>query len=383
MTNFTAYAYIDTPARLLDLLPDLESASRLAIDTEADSLHSYFEKVCLVQLSFGGRHVIIDPLAPDMDLSPVVDILRRTPLVLHGADYDLRMLRQSFAFRPEAGIDDTMIAAQLLGYNQLGLAALVEGFFGYEMSKSGQKSNWSARPLPDKLMNYAVDDTRFLERLMDILLDQLRRLGREDWFRQSCEAVVKATAEDNEKDPEKIWRVKGHQTLDRRELAMLREVWRWREKEAAAADRPPFKIMGNPDLVKLAKWGASTQSTFIPDNLLKRRCSHASLEALKEALERGRTLPKEQWPAQRLAKGRPPSPDEKEREDKLRDETAAIAEKLKLDPAVIASRARLSRIASECPGSLEDIMAVGNLQEWQAVLLEPAVHKHCSEVGSS
>ena len=148
------------------LIQRIDTAERVALDTEADSLHNYFEKVCLVQLSFGGEHYLIDPLA-GLDLNGLSEVLADKPLILHGGDYDLRMLRASIGFRPRREVFDTMIAAQLLGLEQIGLAALTERFFAITIGKAGQKSDWSRRPLSENQLRYAVNDTRFLERLAD------------------------------------------------------------------------------------------------------------------------------------------------------------------------------------------------------------------------
>ncbi len=128
--------YIDTHSGLLDLISRLEEAPGIALDTEADSLHHYFEKVCLIQLAAGEENAIVDPLC-GMDLSPLLALLARKPLILHGADYDLRMMRLTFGFLPEGEVFDTMLAARLLGYAAFGLASLVERFFGVRLSKGG------------------------------------------------------------------------------------------------------------------------------------------------------------------------------------------------------------------------------------------------------
>ncbi|MFW6162445.1 MAG: ribonuclease D, partial [Planctomycetota bacterium] len=135
-------------------------------------------------------------------------------LVFHGADYDLRLMRSSFGFRPGGGVFDTMIAAQLLGHERLGLAALVEHYFGVELSKKGKRSNWSRRPLKPAQLRYASDDVRYLGGLADRLEADLRRLGRLEWHGQSCAAVVEATAQDRHQDARRVWRIKGLRGLD-------------------------------------------------------------------------------------------------------------------------------------------------------------------------
>ena len=147
-----------------------------------------------------------------------------------------------------------MIAAQLLGIEQIGLAALIERNFAMTIGKEGQKSDWSQRPLSEKQLQYAVNDTRYLESLADRLADELEAKGRLEWHRESCRAMVQASGRDNPRDPEDAWRLKGAGRLTRRQLAYLREVWRWRDGHARRFNRPPFKIFGNQQIFELIQW---------------------------------------------------------------------------------------------------------------------------------
>ena len=156
------YVYVRERAAMERLIQRIGAAERVAVDTEADSLHNYFEKVCLVQLSLGREHYLVDPLC-GLDLNGLLEALADKPLILHGGDYDLRMMRASMGFRPRREAFDTMIAAQLLGFEQIGLAALIERYFDITIGKAGQKSDWSRRPLSENQLRYAVNDTRFLE----------------------------------------------------------------------------------------------------------------------------------------------------------------------------------------------------------------------------
>jgi hypothetical protein len=112
-------------------------------------------------LSLRKQNFVVDPLA-EIDLGPMLAALAEKSLVLHGADFDLRLMRSSFGFRPQGEVFDTMLAAQLLGYERIGYAALVEQFTAVVLAKTGQKSNWARRPLTAEQLRYAADDTRFL-----------------------------------------------------------------------------------------------------------------------------------------------------------------------------------------------------------------------------
>ena len=115
------YVYVRETATLDALVQRMGMVERVALDTEADSLHNYFAKVCLIQLSFNNEHYLIDPLC-GLDLAEFLAALAEKRLILHGGDYDLRMLRASLGFSARQEIFDTMIAAQLLGFEEIGLA---------------------------------------------------------------------------------------------------------------------------------------------------------------------------------------------------------------------------------------------------------------------
>ena len=195
------------------------------MDTEADSLHAYPAKLCLLQFSIPGADVLVDPLA-DLDLAPLWDMLRGRELLLHGSDYDLRLLREHHSFVPHA-VFDTMIAARLLGVLKFGLQDLVSQTLGVALEKGPQKADWAQRPLTERMEAYARNDTRFLHPLVTKLREQLVALGRLAWCEESCAALVTECAVVPPPDPER-WRIKGAARLTRSEMAVLRELWLWR-----------------------------------------------------------------------------------------------------------------------------------------------------------
>ena len=179
---------ITSAPQLADLLKAIEPIERVAVDTEADSLHCYKEKLCLLQISIPERDVIVDPLA-DVDLAPLRDALASKEIVLHGADYDLRLLRRNLNFAP-AKIFDTVIAARMIGIREFSYAALVKRYFEVELAKGSQKAYWAQQPLSKKMAEYAVNDTRYLLGLTEHLEKELESRGRADWFWQSCKRAL-------------------------------------------------------------------------------------------------------------------------------------------------------------------------------------------------
>ena len=369
-----SYVYVREPAAMEALIERLGAAERVAVDTEADSLHNYFEKVCLIQLSLGEEHYIVDPLA-GLDLSGFLESLAAKPLILHGGDYDLRMMRASLGFRARREVFDTMIAAQLLGIEQIGLAALIERFFGVTIEKAGQKSDWSRRPLSEKQLSYATNDTRFLEAVADCLARELSERSRLEWHAESCRAMVESTGHDKSRDPDDAWRIKGTARLTRRQLAYLREIWHWRDEHARRANQPPFKVFGNQQILELITWAESHPSAPLQQGpKLPRNIRGSLLTTLEEALARAAEMSQAQWPApRRRERVDPPSAECLKRINALRGACAHIAKELGIAASTLAPKAALEAIARSRPRTVDEIMESGRLLRWQAELLQAHV----------
>jgi len=368
--------YVDTAEALHELTARLHGASRVAIDTEADSLHSYYEKVCLIQLAAEGEAYIVDPLA-GLDPSGLLEVMAAKPLLFHGADYDLRMLRASLGFRPQGEVHDTMVAAQVVGFEEFGLASLAQRFCGVTLTKSSRKADWSLRPLTPAQLAYAADDVRYLSAIADALIEEVRRLGRYHWYRESCERMVEATARDRSRDPENAWRIKGLKGISRQQLAFVRELWRWRESEAQSADRPPFMVLGNAQLRDLAVWAAAHPTASLADGpRLPRNCRGSRLHALERSIEHARQVPRSEWPQTRPGpQPSRPAGGPKQAVDTLMAECARIAADLGLAPPLLASRATLEAIVARLPRSANEILACSPMLPWQVELLAPAILK--------
>ena len=365
------YVYVRERAAMEALIERIGAAERVAVDTEADSLHNYFEKVCLIQLSLGEEHYLVDPLA-GLELGGFLEALAVKPLIVHGGDYDLRMMRASLSFRARREVFDTMIAAQLIGIEQIGLAALIERFFAVTIEKAGQKSDWSRRPLSEKQLSYAVNDTRFLEPLAECLARELSERGRLEWHVESCRAMVESTGRDKSRDPDDAWRIKGAGRLTRRQLAYLQEIWHWRDEHARRANQPPFKVFGNQQILELITWAESHPGVPLHQGpKLLRNIRGSVLTTLDEAIMRAAGIPQAQWPElRRRERGEAPSAECLERINALRDECARIAKELGITASTLAPKAALEAIARSRPQTVDEIMASGGLLRWQAELVQ-------------
>ena len=350
---------IDSDDKLAALLPRVRAADWLALDTEADSLHAYPEKLCLIQISLPGADELVDPLA-SLDLSPLLEALRGRDLILHGADYDLRLLRRAYGFVPES-VFETMLAARLLGFLEFGLTHLVKELLGVHLEKGPQTADWARRPLTQRMVNYARNDTYYLKPLADLLRARLREKGRLGWHQESCSRLVQDCAELRPTDPDQVWRVKGADRLERHGLAVLRELWNWRDHEALVANKPPYFILRHETLVALAD-AAAQGTTVLP--LLPPRLPARRREGVLAAIERALELPASDWPQRNRASGRRPDLDERRRCDALRHRRDRRAAELGIDPTLIASRATLSSLAMDWDKYQAELM------NWQRELLQ-------------
>jgi len=375
---------IATSAQLGKLLEKIARVDRVAVDTEADSLHCYREKLCLLQISLPVREVVagigdagpewrgpnagrehrfglqrdyvVDPLA-DVDLEPLCAALERKEIVLHGADFDLRLLRRGLNFSARR-IFDTVIAARLLGIREFSLAALVKRYFGVELGKGSQKANWGRRPLSARMIEYAINDTHYLLPLADCLESQLRERDQLDWLRQSCQRAIEQAAVERVRDEDELWRIRGSASLRGQEVAVLRALWQWRENEAEAADRPPFHILQNHELLNAA---TSFVSGSMPDY---KHFSSRRRQAFRQAARTAMRLPESEWPVMRRRFGTRPGRETVRRAEELRRRRDWAAKELDLEPSFIAPRNVIEAIATN------ETCATTLLVPWQQAALD-------------
>lgn len=370
-TRPPSYQLLDQPGSLPPLLHALENVDEVALDTEADNMFHYKTRVCLLQFLADGEVFLVDVLAPGLKLEPLWRLLAKKHLVMHGSDFDLRLLHDLCRFQPHS-LFDTMLAAQLLGLPRIGLASLLDQHFGVALDKDGQKANWSKRPLTEKLLNYAALDVWHLPALRDILKRELKKLGRLEWLEQQCRAQIQAGFAGFAPATEHDWRIGRSERLRGAGLTVLHAVWHWREAQAQRLDTPPFKVCGNQLLLKIAEAAESggSEATILASIHLGKR--HERLfPSLASAVRAGLARDPKSLPRR---PGRDPnhvslSQTEIEFQDRIRADRDRLAKKLEIDPTLIANRSQLAQIARH-PRKIGEI-----LLPWQAELLrhEPSL----------
>jgi ribonuclease D len=250
-----------------------------------------------------------------------------------------------------------VIAARLIGICEFSLAALVQRYFGIELAKGSQKANWAQRPLPKRMAEYAVNDTRYLLPMTERLEKELDSRNRMEWFRQSCQRALEQAAIDRERDVDEAWRISGAGALRGRASAVLRELWNWREKEAEAVDRPPFHILQNRELLDSAERFAVGESPDFKHFSDRRR------RAFREAAEHGMQTPEKDWPVRPRRSGTRATAEVVKRIEQLRRNRDHAAKDLQIESSFIAPRATLEAIAAD--QSRADALLV----PWQRELL--------------
>jgi ribonuclease D len=359
--------WIAGAGELTGLAQRARRAARVAVDTEADSLHSYFHKVCLIQLSFAGTHALIDPLAVGrVGLAPMAELLADPAVtkLFHGADYDLRVLDRDLGARA-VNVRDTQIAAQLLGLPQTGLAPLLAAELGVVLDKGHQRADWGQRPLPPELIAYAVADTAHLESLEARLARRLAELDRLAWWEEECAALEAIRWEAPAADELAFERVKGAGRLRGAARDRLAALYRWREERAAAADTPPFRILRAESMIALASEPPADLAALATVTGVGRGGARRIGADVLRVLAAPPAAP------ERLPRARPVVDRVREaRVKELRTVRDAAAAELRLDAGVLAPRAALEAVVDRRPTD-RDTLAGCLGRRWRAAALAP------------
>lgn len=334
--------YVDTPAALAELCADLRGGDWLALDTEFIREKTYYPQLCLIQIANDAHIACIDPLAL-ADLEPLWQLLYDPAVtkVLHAAQQDLEiftLLRGT----PPTPLFDTQIAATLLGQGeQVGYANLVQALLGVELDKSQVRTDWSRRPLSPAQLTYAADDVRHLRAIYHRQHEELIERGRLVWLAEDFTTL--ADPERYRVDPDKAWtRLKGAGRLKPRQLAVLRALAAWREREAMRRDRPRRWIVDDNLLIDLARLQPTDEQQL---NRLRgldgeRRRRHG--ETLLAVIAEARDTPADEWP--NPERSQPLSLEQEALVDALQSLVKLCAAEHQVSPGSLAGRRELEQL---------------------------------------
>ncbi len=363
--------FLDTPESTARFLREISTARELAVDTEGASFHRFVDRIYLLQISTRDRSAIIDPLAvPQLDGLGALMEREDVEVVFHDADYDLRLLRQDYGWEV-VRVFDTRVAAQLLGIRAFGLAALLERYFGVKLEKKYQRADWSLRPLTQGMLDYAAQDTMHLLDLRDRMRDDLERAGRLAWAEEEF-AIVQNVRWAPDEAGLAFLRIKGTRDLNRRELAVFRELVHWRDGVAAELDRATFRVVGNEPLLELARRRPTVRQELsqvkgMPRGILEQRGGE-----ILEAIARGQAVPEAELPRFPKARRWERDPDFDVRVSALKTARDAVAQRLDMDPGVVCAKDRIEAVARRNPLTQAELEEVTELRRWQCAVLGEA-----------
>jgi ribonuclease D len=363
------YEYIDTPEGLSGAIQRLRQARVLGVDTEAAGYHRYLDRLSLVQVSSPDENLLIDPLALP-DLSALGPVLADPEIekVFHDADFDLRILDRDQKMTV-AGLFDTQIAAAFAGRTSLGLGAVIESYLGISLPKAYQRADWAERPLSDGMKDYAATDTAYLLPLRERLMESLQSLGRMHWAREEF-GRREGTRWSEPGDPaEAFLRIKGARDLKPRGLAILRELYAWREQIARERDQATFRVLSNQAMLALSLRAPRNREELartegVPGSMVERRGNE-----LLAAVRRGMEVPDEELPRFPPSRRWDRDPEVEARAERLREARARAATALQLDPGFLMSRTLLDEIARRNPRTAEELLEIPEVRSWQVEAL--------------
>jgi ribonuclease D len=365
-----------------ELIQDLVSVERLArtlasersiaLDCEAAGFHRYTDRLSLVQLSTPVDNYVLDPFA--IDLAPLLGPILEDPdreVILHGADYDLRLLDRDLGLTVR-GLYDTQVAGAFSGEPALGLSALLGKWFDVKLSKKYQKADWAARPLSPEMLDYAASDTRHLHRLAARLRSQIAELGREHWVEEENRFLEELPPREDPVDVDPLLRVKAARGLSPRVLARLRAGIAWRDALASRIDRAPFRVASDQALINVAEGQPTSTQDLAQTSAFPRRFARDEGQLLLDALRAADGLPEEELTGfPRPPRGKGPgrlTPEEDERAAAVREVRNARAPEVGVDRGLLLPNHLIMAIARANPRTREALEAVPSLRGWQVEL---------------
>lgn len=355
---------VDSKSGLEDFAKALELKQIIGVDLEADSMYHFKEKVCLLQIATEHVNAVIDPIQIN-DLSALKPVFRRREIqkVFHGADYDVRSLYRDFGIAIN-NLFDTELACRFLGFKETGLNAVLNKKYNVKLDKKYQRKDWSKRPLPEDMIAYAAKDVRYLVPLARSLQHELKQKDRLFWVHEECNYLSKVRPALTDTGP-LFLSFKGSGRLRPRNLAVLEALLQLRKQIAQKKDKPLFRIIGNKSLLRLAETTPMSFKSLERTKALSIKqidlYGTKVIAAVKKTMRLSATnlpeFPRKTAPVVPAAVAK--------RVKALRIWRDRRAKKLKIDPAIICTKALMSAIAMQRPLNLTSLSKINEMKRWQ------------------
>jgi ribonuclease D len=355
------YQYITTGDARDLAIRALSCVDRLGVDIEGDSLYHYNDRATLIQISGGNKNYIFDPILLDSvsGLGPLFEN-RSILKIFHGSEYDITSLKRDFGFKI-GPIFDTALAARAIGLTRWSLKELVSHFFGITLAKTHQKSNWSLRPLSQGQLDYACEDTIYLESLHSLLTEAIQKKERVDQIAEECRLLEDLTWSRKAFESSDYLRLEGTKALSSGAQKILRELCMARENVSREENLPPFKVAHNSDLVTLAVHSPQNEEAFMKlfsKGRIMRELPRW-LDAIQRGIESAEPLP------QRAKNGNPPMTISQQkifaRLRLWRDQQAKMEE---VEAAMVVTTSLLKAISKKRPSTLAELASIPTLRQW-------------------
>jgi ribonuclease D len=360
----TNYQVIDTISELKNVSRILEREKAVGIDLEADSMYHFIEKVCLIQMTAKKTSFVIDPLQIK-DLSPLKFLFSRQDItkIFHGADYDVRSLYRDFKIEIN-NLFDTEVACRFLGIKETGLETVLKQFFKVNLNKKYQKKDWSKRPLPQEMIDYAARDVIHLVPLAQILIKELENKGRLSWVLEECDYLSKVRSVSSDDEP-LFLKFKGAGRLKSRSLGVLEALLQFRKQVAQKKDRPLFKIIANAALMEIALARPVTLRRLKGSDALSVKQIKMYGNGLIEAVDKALKAPENELPVYPRKKVPVLSQKVPKRVKAIKKWRDKRAKELAIDPALLCNKALLTAIAAQKPFDTKGLATINNMKDWQ------------------
>lgn len=372
------YTLISSNEELKNQCRHLETHEQIAMDLEADSMHHFKERVCLIQLADPEKHYLIDPLTIT-DFSPLQPICANPDIIkiFHGADFDIRSLDRDFDIKIR-NLFDTEIACRFLGIQKRSLAALLKKHFNLNLDKRFQKTDWSQRPLSKQMIEYSLNDVAYLIDLAQILKKKLIDAGRFSWAMEEFELQTEVRYDGHEDMP-LFMKFKGAGKMGRESLTVLESLLQLRAKIAEEKNLPLFKIISAESITALTLRKPQNMNELKQSNALSPKQITMYAERCLKAIAKGIAVSKDNMPSfprKNILEGQQATP---EKINALKNLRESLSQKTGIEPGFLMSNATIATVAAAQPSSWQELLNINGTRQWQVELLGKDVIKILNE----
>ena len=368
------YQFVTTDKELAQVCLELEPCQIIGVDLEADSMHCFAEKICLIQIAGPNQAWLVDPFLIN-DFSPFSRLLENPAIikVFHGSDFDVRSLDRELCVQIE-NLFDTEIACRFLNIRERGLGALLKTFFNIDVDKKYQKVDWSKRPLKEEMIEYSVGDVATLVELHDLLKGRLEKIGRLSWAKEEFDLQAGVKYENNHSRP-LFRRFKGAGKLDNRSLAVLEHLLEVRISQAEKKDLPPFKVMSNQSIMTMVQKRPASVEAVLAHHALSPKQAGMYGQLCVTAIQTALALPHRELPSYPRTRMPRKSAQVLARIDALKKMRENASQTLGMEPGFLINNSMIAAVAAAGPASPEELLQIPGIRHWQVEALGEQIMK--------